>query len=40
MVISLFTFENSSILQNNSTIWVEEFGILTPYKIEEIQKLK
>ena len=38
-IVISFTFENSSILKNNSTIWVEEFGILTPYKIEEIQKL-
>ena len=38
-IVISFTFENSSILKNNSTIWVEEFGIPTPYKIEEIQKL-
>lgn len=38
-IVISFTVENPSILKKNSFIWVEEFGIPTPYKIKEIQKL-
>ena len=38
-IVISFSDENPSILKNNSIIWVEEFGIPTPYKIKEIQKL-
>ena len=38
-IVISFTVENPSIIKKNSFIWVEEFGIPTPYKIKEIQKL-
>ena len=38
-IVISFNSEDPSILKKNSTIWIEEFGIPSPYKIKEIQSL-
>ena len=38
-IVISFNSEDPSILKKNSTIWIEEFGIPSPYKIKEIQTL-
>ena len=38
-IVISFNSEDPSILKKNSTIWIEEFGIPSPYKIKDIQNL-
>ena len=38
-IVISFSHEEPSILIENSTIWIEEYGIPSPYKIKEIQNL-
>ena len=38
-IVISFNSEDPSILKKDSTIWIEEFGIPSPYKIKEIQSL-